>query len=146
MYLNIVAYCLMPNHYHFLAQQKTHKPLTSWFGYIFNGYVQEFNKNYQRTGTLFEGRIKSKLVSNDKHFLKSVVYIHLNPVIAGLVENPKDWEFSNYNDWIGKTHSKLTDYSFLDDLQISSSEYIRIVREEHQNKIMQKNLKSFDFD
>lgn len=103
-YLNIVAYCLMPNHYHFLAQQKTKKSLTNWFGYIFNGYVQEFNMNYLRSGTLFEGRIKSKNVLSEEHLLQSIVYIHLNPVIAGLAENPEDWEFSNYNDWIGRTH------------------------------------------
>lgn len=122
-YVKIISYCLMPNHYHFLVQQISNFPVTKWIGYIFNGYVQSFNKKYEHSGTLFERSAKAKLITNDNYFIKSIIYIHLNPVIANLVSNPKDWKFSNYSDWIGLTNSSLTDYQWIGDNFDNRKEY-----------------------
>ncbi|MCF7920251.1 MAG: transposase [Candidatus Cloacimonetes bacterium] len=50
-YVNIIAWCLMPNHYHFLVQQNSDKPASRWIRYIFNGYSQFFNQKNERSGT-----------------------------------------------------------------------------------------------
>ncbi|HEV8537766.1 MAG TPA: transposase, partial [Bacteroidota bacterium] len=51
----IIAYCLMPNHYHFLLRQESDTPLSILIQAIFNAYTKAFNKRYRRSGTLFEG-------------------------------------------------------------------------------------------
>jgi putative transposase len=59
-------------------------------------YVRYFNSRYQRTGTLWEGRYKSYLVQEEIHLLELYRYIELNPVRAGIVEQPSDYVWSSY--------------------------------------------------
>ena len=65
--VNIIAYCLMPDHYHFLVRQETDRPLSNWIQTLFNAYVQVMNKKQARSGTLFQGRAKHILVDNDAY-------------------------------------------------------------------------------
>ena len=99
--LEIVAYCLMPNHYHLLAKAKTDlvgkkvmQPLTV-------AYAKAINKQQDRSGHLFQGPFQARLVESDGYLKWLSRYIHLNPVTAGLVEKPADWIFSSYRDYIG---------------------------------------------
>ncbi|OPX25946.1 MAG: hypothetical protein B1H06_06735 [Candidatus Cloacimonas sp. 4484_143] len=139
-YLKILSYCLMPNHYHFLVQQTSDIPVTQWIGYIFNGYVQSFNKRNEHSGTLFEGRVRAKLITDNNYLIKTVIYIHLNPVIAGLVTKPEDWKYSNYPDWIGLTNSSLTDYKFINDTLDNKNEYKTMTSEALEDKLLQKEI------
>jgi REP element-mobilizing transposase RayT len=56
--VTIIAYCLMPNHYHFLLRQELGEPISKFINVLFNAYVQALNRQQGRTGTLFEGRFK----------------------------------------------------------------------------------------
>ncbi len=102
----IIAYCLMPNHYHLLihigAQDfgKSIQPLAL-------SYTKAINKRYGRTGTLFQGRFQAGRVDREEYLLHLSRYIHANPVMAGLVDKPEDWEFSSYRDYIGLRGGKL---------------------------------------
>ena len=78
-YFELFAFSLMTNHYHFFLKQISDKPVYKWFQYIFNRYVQYFNKKYQRTGTIFEGSIKPKIINNQEYFGLIAHYIHSNP-------------------------------------------------------------------
>ena len=78
-YLDLCAFSFMPNHYHFLVRQKTSKAVSSWIQYIFNRYVKYFNKKYDRKGTIFEGKVKTKHIDNLKYIGNIAHYIHLNP-------------------------------------------------------------------
>ncbi len=98
--IRIIAYALMPKHYHFLVGVEKDGVLSSFFQRLFNSYSQAFNRQQNRTGTLFEGRAKSVLVDKTDYVYALVRYIHLNPVVARLVSKPEDWQFSNYLDWI----------------------------------------------
>ncbi|KAA3609628.1 MAG: transposase [Calditrichaeota bacterium] len=111
--VGVLAYCLMPNHYHFLLKQKTDRPLSDWIKTLFNGYVQAVNKQQKRTGTLFEGRAQHVLVDNNAYFVHLARYIHLNPVKAKLVKNPADWQYSNYLEWIEKRNGTLVNREFI---------------------------------
>jgi len=106
-YLTIVSYCLMPNHYHFLVKQITEKPISNWIQFIFNGYSQYFNHKYSRSGTLFESRVKLRLITDEQYLIRSSLYIHHNPVSAGLVSKPEKWEYSNYLEWVGKKRFRI---------------------------------------
>lgn len=111
--VTIIAYCLMPNHYHFLLRQETDQPLSVWIQWLFNGYVQAINKQLHRSGTLFQGRAKHILIDNDAYLIHLVRYIHYNPVDSNLVKKPGDWQYSNYLEWVGKRKGTLVDQGFI---------------------------------
>ena len=99
--IEVIAYCLMPNHYHFLLYQVSDKPVSEWLKSLFSGYVQIINRKYNRAGTLFERSAKPKLISNDEYLINVIHYIHSNPIKHGLIDHPNAWEFSSLNDYLG---------------------------------------------
>lgn len=89
----------MPNHYHLLIE--TPKGNLSQGMRQLNGiYTQHFNKKYQTVGHLFQGRFKSILIEKERYLLELSRYIALNPLRANLVEDPKDWPWSSYPQFI----------------------------------------------
>ena len=111
--VGILAYCLLPNHYHFLFRSDTDAAVGRFIQRLFSTYTQAFNRQQGRTGTLFEGRAKSLLVGDDAYALHLCRYIHLNPVVAGLVKQPEDWPYSNYSEWIGQRPGTLIEPEFI---------------------------------
>lgn len=81
-----LAWALMSNHYHFLLQVGQ-RPLSKIMAPILDGYASSYNRRHGRCGYVFQNRYKSILVDKDSYFLELVRYIHLNPVVAGMVEN-----------------------------------------------------------
>ena len=106
--VEIIAYCLMPNHYHFLLYQNSENPVSNWLKSLFSGYVQWMNRRYDRSGTLFERSAKPKLVSKDNYLVELIHYIHANPLKHSFVINPEDWKYSSLADYVDKGTSKLT--------------------------------------
>jgi REP element-mobilizing transposase RayT len=123
----IVAYCLMPNHYHFLIRQDSEKPVSEFIQALFNSYTKAFNKMYGRTGTLFEGPYKANAVEKYEYLLYLCRYIHRNPLDAGLVTHPADWKHSNYLEWIGKRSGIETDMKFVNENFPNPLEYEEFV-------------------
>jgi REP element-mobilizing transposase RayT len=98
--VSILAYCLMPNHYHLLALEETEGHLYRFIQRVFNSYSQAFNRQQNRSGSLFQGRVKIKEVVDHSHIIYVARYIHLNPVQAGLSKTPIEWKFSDYSEWL----------------------------------------------
>ncbi len=92
----IYAYCFMTNHLHLLIEPSSEKGLGSMMQSLGRRYVQYINKRYKRTGTLWEGRFKSSVVSRDEYLLACSRYIELNPVRAKMVKYPGDYQWSSY--------------------------------------------------
>ena len=113
--INIITYCLMPNHYHFLVQQLTDEPVGNWIKFLFNSYVQIINHRENRKDTLFERKVQPKIITDNKYLIQIIQYIHYNPVAAKLVKFPENWKYSNYLEFIGKSKSKLFDEKFFFD-------------------------------
>ena len=111
--LKIIAYCLMPNHYHFLIRQEGDQTAGLLPQRVFNSYSKAYNKRYQHTGTLFEDNYKVKAIKESSHLLHLCRYIHGNPVKDGLVNDPADWPYSNYPEWIGLRKGTLFDQDFV---------------------------------
>lgn len=78
--VDIMAFCLMPNHYHLLLSPRVEKGIPQFMQKLNMGYAKYFNQKYERTGTLFQGPYKNILVTNETHFLHLPFYIHLNPL------------------------------------------------------------------
>lgn len=98
--LDLIAYCLMPNHYHFLVYFKTGN-LSEAMQLLSLAYTKAINRRYNRVGSLFQGRFRSIWVEQEDYLYHLVRYIHLNPVKARLVLHPQEWEFSSYLEYAG---------------------------------------------
>lgn len=136
----ILAWVLMPNHFHFLIQateescqniDEKHRPnlqrLSKEFGRLLSSYTQAINQQKNRRGKLFSHDTNAKnlneIVFNDAlsgsnrftlsqtdYVTSCFLYIHQNPVMAGLVTKLEDWEFSSFRDYAGLRNGKLVDY------------------------------------
>ncbi len=78
--VDIIAYCLMPNHFHLLARERIEGGIPKFMQKVMTGYTMYFNKRGKRSGALFEGTYKAKHVSDDRYFRYIISYIHLNPI------------------------------------------------------------------
>lgn len=131
---SVYAWVLMPNHFHLLVEAKEescvsanekHRPalqiLSKNIGTLLSSYTLAFNKQNGRRGNLFAHQTKAKML-NDYYALSGsnrlalsqidyatacFLYIHQNPVMAGLVSNLEDWEFSSFRDYAGLRNGKL---------------------------------------
>lgn len=90
------AYVMMTNHTHLLLTPGTERALPLLMQAMGRGYVQKLNRQYNRTGTLWQGRYKASLVQDDRYLLTCYRYIELNPVRAGMVRHPADYPYSSF--------------------------------------------------
>jgi REP element-mobilizing transposase RayT len=109
--VQVVAYCLMPNHYHILIYLQEDSLSAAMHRFTMS-YTKAINRRYQKCGSLFQGRFQTLHVDSDDYLLHLTRYIHLNPVQPGFVEKPEDWEFSSYHEYVGLRQGTLptTDY------------------------------------
>ena len=103
----IHAYVVMDNHLHLLATPQTDDGLPKLMQAVGRSYVRYFNLRHQRTGTLWEGRYRSNLIESERYLLACMVYIDLNPVRAGMVQEPADYKWSSHRHCIGQLSDKL---------------------------------------
>lgn len=78
--VEIIAYCLMPNHFHLFLREKVKGGIVAFMQKLGTGYTMYFNQKYQRVGGLFQGRFKAAIVDQQAHFLYLPHYINLNPL------------------------------------------------------------------
>ena|SRR5215212_9412918 len=155
--VNIVAYCLMPTHYHILVRVK---PQTSE---VFKtsevslqvsramqkfliSYTKAINKRFERVGSLFQGQFQAKPIQTYPHLLNLCVYIHANPVKDGLVALPEDWIYSNYLEWLGERNGKLVDQEFIQEHFGSPVEYQELVMHFLKTRYLPDDVKVYLFD
>lgn len=116
--VEIIAFCLMPNHYHLILRQLKDGGIAKFMQRIGTGYVMFFNKKNQRSGSLFQGTFKSILVENDEYLTHLSRYIHINSV--ELIE--PNWKKDGVKDW-GRVNEFLENYrwsSYLDYIGIKN--------------------------
>lgn len=97
----IHAFCLMKNHVH-LAVEVLDEPLSTVVHNFASRYAKSYNKKYGRTGHLFERRYRAGLVETDRGLQRLVRYIHLNPIRAGLSNDPVDYPWSSHAAYLGR--------------------------------------------
>lgn len=105
--IDIIAYCLMPNHYHLLVYLRTDELSEEIMQPFGVSYTKAINRQQARVGPLFQGPFKAKFVDKECYLLHLSRYIHLNPVAAGLVPSPAEWSFSSYRDYVGLRNGTL---------------------------------------
>ena len=85
--ITIIAYCLMPNHFHLILKQNEDGAISKFLGDVQNSYVKYFNVKHKRTGSLFDRQFKAVLVETENQLLHLTRYIHLNPYSSHLVDH-----------------------------------------------------------
>lgn len=128
--IDTIAWCLMPNHFHFMIYTDDRcctiikqgglfiDPVTNGFRKLLSGYARIFNSQNQRTGSMFRQKTKSKCLNDiivkpgsqyqaQDYFINCFHYIHQNPVAAKLTTKPEDWEFSSFRDYTGLRNGNL---------------------------------------
>ena len=78
--VDVLAYSLLPNHFHLVLRQKSAEGITRYLRRVATGYSMYFNLKYDHIGTLFQGRFRSSHLDNDSYFKWIFAYVHLNPV------------------------------------------------------------------
>ncbi|KKQ13047.1 MAG: hypothetical protein US30_C0015G0009 [Candidatus Moranbacteria bacterium GW2011_GWF2_36_839] len=103
--VDLVCYCLNPNHFHFILKQKAENGISFFMGKLGNSYTKYFNIKNSRSGSLFQGPFKSIHIDSNEYLLLLSAYVNANHEIHGFLE--KDWPYSSFLDYTGKRDGKL---------------------------------------
>lgn len=142
------AYCIMDNHYHLLVETPDAN-LSAGIHRLNSVYAQYFNKQYDRVGHVFQGRFKAILVQRDDYLLELCRYVVLNPVRAGIVKHPAEYQWSSLSSTIGNRKwwdSFLTTewilFQFDNDLSLARRRYINFVMDGINTDSPMKDIKA----
>ncbi|MBI2012141.1 transposase [Candidatus Daviesbacteria bacterium] len=108
--VEIIAFCLMPNHFHFLLKQKKENGISKFISNFSNSYTKYFNTKNKRVGPLLQGLFKAVFVDSDEQFIHLSRYIHLNPVTSYLIktEDLENYQWSSYFEYLVPKAEKIT--------------------------------------
>lgn len=139
--VEIIAYCFMPTHVHLVLKQMKNDGISIFMGKVLNSYTRYFNLRSKRKGPLWESKFKNVEVTTDEQLLHLTRYLHLNPVTASIVEDPHNWDFSSYREYLGETQPGKDICSYSGLLHIVPEEYREFVasRKDYQRELA--NLK-----
>jgi REP element-mobilizing transposase RayT len=107
------AFCLMPNHFHLLIEQKGEAPISKLISRICTSYAKYLNLKYKRVGHVFQDQFKSVLIESNPQLMWVSAYIHMNPVKDSLVREPFLYQWSSYNDYIVGRNLPIIQTDFL---------------------------------
>ncbi|MBI2019241.1 transposase [Candidatus Daviesbacteria bacterium] len=137
--VDIVCYCLMPNHFHFLIKQLKEGGISEFISKLTNSYTKFYNTKFNRVGPLLQGQFKAVLIESDEQLVHVSRYIHLNSVSSFLTKKPEDYEWSSYNEYLnGKGvctkeeilnfFKSVADYKKFTDDQISYAQELELIK------------------
>ena len=93
--LDVLAWCLMPNHFHFVLRPHHDGDLSRWVQWLTTTHVRRYHRVHGSSGHLWQGRFKAFPIQEDDHLLAVLRYVERNPLRAGLVERAGDWAWSS---------------------------------------------------
>ncbi|MBI2631354.1 transposase [Candidatus Nomurabacteria bacterium] len=135
----IVAYCLNPNHFHFVLKQLVDGGISEFMKRLQGGYTYYFNVKHSRSGSLFQGTFKSQLMGSENYFNKIIAYVNKNYQVHSIPKNKtkfivaSDYEYENNNfNLVSKSESKniLDIFNGSKNFKRHCYEIIPIIREE----------------
>jgi len=132
--ITLLAFCLMPNHFHFLVYQHEKDAITKLLRSLCTAYTMYFNKKYKRVGHLFQSRFKASIIEKDSYLLHISRYIHLNPA------NYKKWEFSSLPYYLGRSRAEWLDSRPILEL-FEDGPYVKFLEDYEDHKKMLEEIK-----
>jgi len=144
--VKILAYCVLPNHWHFLLKEFQNHPsgdptggnpqISRFISLLSNSYTKYFNFNKNHSGRIFQGPFKSKIVDDDNYLRVLINYINLNHLKHKLSKNTADWFYTSHHNYVGQEKYHLIDRDYLIDFKEykngirNYSNYIKSIDEE----------------
>lgn len=125
--VDIVCFCLMPNHFHFLLRQNREGGITEFVSKLSNSYTKYFNFKRDRVGPLLQGDFKSVHVDTNEQLIHLSRYIHLNPLIGHVIEDLESYKWSFYREYIGLQVDEICKKDIILDQFQSKGAYKRFV-------------------
>jgi putative transposase len=101
--VDLLSYCLLPNHFHFLIHQRTRDGISKFMKQLTNAYTLYFNQKYHRSGSLFQGRYKATQIIDEGTIPKVARFIHLHPYNSKLATYLNRYPYSSYMEYIGES-------------------------------------------
>ena len=105
--VEIISYCAMPNHFHFLLRQEHDGGIVEFVRKLCNSYAKYFNVKNQRVGSLFQGEFKAVHVGTDEQLIHLSRYIHLNPLVGFVTDELESYKWFSYREFLGLEDSEL---------------------------------------
>src|SRR5262245_27332953 len=93
--MRVLAYCLMPNHFHFVLWPREDGDLSRWMQWLQTTHVRRYNEHYRTSGHVWQGRFKAFPIQEDEHLLTVLRYVERNPLRAGMVDKVDGWPWSS---------------------------------------------------
>ncbi|MBI2596013.1 transposase [Candidatus Daviesbacteria bacterium] len=127
--IDILSYCLMPNHFHFLLKQKTDNGIPTFVSNFTNAYAKYFNTKNQRVGPLVQGAFKAVMIESEEQLMHVSRYIHLNPVASNIIKigQLNDYEWSSYPEYIDLSNENISEKKLILELFKSVKDYQEFV-------------------
>ena len=97
--VRVLAYCLMPNHFHVAVWPRADGDLSRWMQWLLTAHVRRHHRHYGSSGYVWQGRFKAFPIEQDAHLLTVLRYMERNPLRAGLVARAEDWLWSSLREW-----------------------------------------------
>jgi len=132
-FVEIICYCLMPNHFHFLLKQTTDNGISEFMRRFSESYTHYFNVKNKRIGPIFQGRFKSIRIETEQQLLHTSRYIHLNPYSAGIVksmEELQEYSYSSLPEYLGINQNKICQKDIILDYFRNSGSYDEFISNE----------------
>ena len=98
----IIAFCIMPNHFHFLLKQETKYAMPAFISVLSSEYAKYYNRKYGREGQLWQGTYKAVMIKDEEHFTTVLNYIHNNPL--DITERVDEYLYCSYAHYLGKVN------------------------------------------
>lgn len=105
--VDIIAYCLMPNHFHFLLKQVKDRGITEFISKLCNSYAKYFNTKNERIGPLLQGDFKAIHIGDNEQLLHLSRYIHLNPIVGFVTKELETYKWSSYSEYVNLTADNI---------------------------------------
>lgn len=140
--VEIVCYCLMPNHFHLLLKQVVENGVSIFLSKVANSHTKYFNTKYKRVGPLFQGSFKGVRMEDEEQLNHVSRYIHLNPLVDYLVEDLLEYEYSSYPEFLGQKSGFCKSRYVLDRFN-SPSDYAKFVLDQEDYGRTIKQIERF---
>ena len=125
--VEIISYCLMPNHFHFLLRQSKEGGITEFISKLSNSYTKYLNTKHNRVGPILQGEFKSVHIDSNEQLIHISRYIHLNPLVGYITIHIETYTWSSYPEYIGIDDTRVCLKEIILDQFKSTQEYKKFV-------------------
>lgn len=130
--VDIICYCLMPNHFHFLLKQRLEGGITEFMSKLSNSYTKYYNVRNTRIGPLLQGDFKAVHVEANNQLLHLSRYIHLNPVVNYVTKDLDSYIWSSYDEYVNDNKNNVCSKEIILDQFNSLGAYRKFVLDQEE--------------